>query len=179
MNSLIESNEINNIDKNNLFIIFLDKLMTLYNQEEYDKIKNILIGNKQDIEYKYSHKNGNSTYYDEGYITTVRVWADEETKKQLDCLYYVCTDENTIISLNNKIIEMWLHILNYEMSKVFYNIDNKKTVECSKDHRMYFTIQNKKWSDFTKKCKTLGITINIGFKDCVNKYLDEKSNINI
>lgn len=173
-------NCIENKYKNDLFIIFLDKLITLYNEREYDRIRNILIGDKCEIKkHKYVYKNGCSKYYDNDSIIITRIWTDNETKKLLDVLYYVCIDENVTISLNNKLIEFWLYTLNSEMSKFFYDTSNKITIECNENYRLSFKIQRQIWSDFVKKCKTLGITVSMGFKNCVNGYLEQESNIHL
>lgn len=157
--------------KNDLYTIFLDGLISLYVQKRYDDLHFILIGNS---DLKSDTNTLNPTYIDTDSIINVRVWTDEETKRLLDILHYVCIDSENIISLNNRIIELWLYEMNTEMSRFFYRASK---VECNRDRHLTLKVNKNVWNDFTSRCNALNVTIPIGFKTCMHEFLEQKSKI--
>lgn len=161
--------------KNDLFTIFFDTLITLYVKQDYTAIRKILIGSNEPSTHKFVSKDSNcAKYIDEDSIVPIRVWTDNETKKYLDMLYYVCKDENTIVSLNNKIIESWLCEMNTIMSRFFYKSRN---VTCTKGCRMTFRVENRTWNEFISRCSALNITQLNGFKTCVSEFISQRAKI--
>lgn len=170
---IMNQEENNNDYKNDLFTIFFDRLFSLYIKREYDEIEKILIGTNESKSYSFVSKNTNGAkYIDENSAIPVRVWTDSETKRFLEVLHYVCKDENTIVLLNSKMIELWLYEMNSEMSRFFYRTKN---IECERECYITIGIEKEKWSEFIKRTKLFKITIPDGFKDCINMYLRQKS----
>lgn len=178
----MNSNEDNNY-KNDLFVIFIDKLVTLYVKRKYDELENILIGKENDKRtYRYSNKSSNGAkYIDNDSIIVVRPWTDNETKRLIEALHYVCFDDFIKLRLSEKIVKLWLYNMNTEMNQFFFSCgngtDNKiKRIKCDEEHRLTLKIEKKTWSEFVKRCEILGITTCIGFKNCIEFYIEQKAN---
>lgn len=175
-NEVRKTEEDVNSCNNDLITSFLNRLLTHYINREHDEIEKILIGKKNVNEeriYKYSPKNPDvPKYIDEDSIINVRVWTNEETKELLKILYYVCKDENNIVTLNNKMIELWLFETNTEMCKFFHK---EKKIEISKLYRPIIKIKKNTYSEFTKRCELLGINGTQGFHMCINNFIEQKA----
>ncbi len=161
--------EFNNID--NSITPFLDKLISLYIKGEHNKIRRILIGTNEPKEHNHVSKTG-ARYIDNNTIIPVRVWTDNETREYLETLYCICKDKDMIITLNNKMIGLWLYEMNNEMSKFFYR---SKNIECSRDTRLTIEMEKEKWDIFTERVKLFKIKAPEGFKDCINRFLKQKA----
>lgn len=163
-------------NEDDLVVLFLNKLLTYYVNKEYEELEKILIGNKETSRnhiYRYSYNNSDSAkYIDEQPIIERRVWIDEETRKTLKILYWVCRDKNKIITLNNKIVKLWLFETGTEMSKIFYKM---KDIKCNHDYRINLKIEKDTWESLVNSCELLSTTVPEGFKACVNEFVEQKA----
>ncbi len=162
-------------DTREVISFFLDKLISLYIRGEHDKISKILMGTNESKEYKYVSRKG-TRYIDNDTVVSVRVWTDNETREYLETLYCICKDKNMMVTVNNKMIGLWLYEMNTEMSRFFYR---SKNIECSRDSRLTIEIEKEKWDAFTDRIKLFKIKSPEGFKDCVNKFLKQKATLSI
>lgn len=166
----------NELDEYNIdnTLIFLEKLITLYDNRQYDELRQVLTGSSQIDAHKLLPSKG-AKYIDEDTIINVRIKTDEETLGIIDILYNLCKDENIIISLNNKMMRLWLYEMESEMSKFFFRA--KLNGECKRDYYLTLKMEKKIWDDFAVRCGKINVNFCKGFKTCLTKFLEQKSQI--
>ncbi|MDD3474355.1 MAG: hypothetical protein PHP08_00445 [Candidatus Dojkabacteria bacterium] len=164
----------NNVDeKNELITEFLDRLVSLRKSGNYNEIEEMLIKVDEKKEYKHENDYSNTVrYIDNDSIVDVRIWSDYDTRKNIKILHYVCSNRDICISLNNKILKLWLYDMDSEMSKFFYKA---RKIYCEKEYRLSLSVEYKLWKEFISRCDTLNITITQGFKSCINDFIEHKT----
>jgi len=164
-----------NVILNDLSISFMNKLIEIYDERDYENIRKILIGNRTSEKvYKYELNNGSSLYIDDDSNITVRIWIDNESKQILDVIYYVCEKDIFLCyNINCKIIDLWTYTTNNDMSLFF-----KEIIKSSGDvFYIRLKVNKKVWDKFILNCKRLGITLQDGFKSAIKEYIKNKTEL--